>query len=168
MQQTVRLNTFETNSSSTHSLVLKNYTDNDYVSISNKIIVEFIDTDDCGRLHSLKEKVSYLVSHIINNYKYDVYDYSDLKEQVENDYNFIRIKDFVKEHFNKDVVLPPILNNQHNEEYGEVPIEEIVSINHQLVNDTFDDLLQDIVYANSEDLLAKILNPNTAIEIGHD
>ena len=88
MKQTMRNKTFETNSSSTHSLVLKKYADDNYTSASNKIVVDFIDTDSMYRASSLKEKVSYLVSQIINNYKYDVLDYKDLKEQVENNYNF--------------------------------------------------------------------------------
>ena len=90
MKQTMRNKTFETNSSSTHSLVLKKYAADSYTSASNKIVVDFIDTDSMYRASSLKEKVSYLVSQIINNYKYDVLDYEDLKEQVENDKKYLR------------------------------------------------------------------------------
>ena len=168
MKQTMRNKTFETNSSSTHSLVLKKYADDNYTSASNKIVVDFIDTDSMYRASSLKEKVSYLVSQIINNYKYDVLDYKDLKEQIENDYNFKRIKEYVKEHFNKEVVLPNEFDNYNEDEDYEKSIDEIVNINHQLINHDFDELLKDIVISYNRDFLGEILNPNTEIEFGHD
>lgn len=168
MKQTMRNKTFETNSSSTHSLVLKRYVDDAYTSASNKIVVDFINTESMHRASSLKEKVSYLVSQIINNYKYDVLDYKDLKEQVENDYNFKRINEYVKEHFNKEVVLPNEFDNYDEDEDYEKSIDEIVSINHQLVNHDFDELLKDIVISYNRDFLGEILNPNTEIEFGHD
>ena len=66
-----RVEVFETNSSSTHSLsYCKNVDLKEYIPVGDKIIIDFINTDMDGVFVTLKEKVSYLVSHIINNYKY--------------------------------------------------------------------------------------------------
>ena len=91
-----------------------------------------------------------------------------LKEQIENDYNFKRIKEYVKEHFNKEVVLPNEFDNYDEDEDYEKSIDGIVNINHQLINHDFDELLKDIVISYDRDCLGEILNPNTEIEFGHD
>ena len=62
----IRRGTFETNSSSTHALSVTKGDHSDYLSPSDTLVVEFIDTDDCIVLSTLKEKVSYLVSQIVN------------------------------------------------------------------------------------------------------
>ena len=68
----IRNKTFETNSSSTHSLsYCGNVNLDTYTPVGDKIVIEFINTDDGGTFTTLKRKVSYLVSHIINNYRYD-------------------------------------------------------------------------------------------------
>lgn len=163
MKTKIRVNTFETNSSSTHSLTVKNYIDDDYLSPSNKVIVDFIDTDDEYSLDSLKAKVSYLVSHIINRYKYDCMNYADLKEQVEHDYDFICIKDKVKEKFDKEVMLPETYTT-----YGsDNNLEDIVTINHQLYSTSLQELLRDM-FTFDRDLLDETLNPNTRIIFGRD
>lgn len=150
---------FETNSSSTHSLICtRKMDDYEYLPESDKVIVDFIDTNDEYRLMTLREKVSYLVSHIVNHYKYDVEDYDDLKEQVECSYDFERIVNYVREHFGKEVVLP--------KKY-DYDIDEIVGINHQLICRDLDELLEDMIEYD-HDFLDDVLAPDKTIEIGHD
>lgn len=165
----IRQETFETNSSSTHSLAIKTYKEK-YLSPSSTLVVDFINTDDCTVLSTLKEKVSYLVSQIIDKYKYNVYDYNDLKEQVESDYDFKRIADYVMEHFGKKVVLPKSYKvHDYVDEDGETynDLDEIVNINHQIRYTNLDDLLNDLV-TEHHDLLDDVLNENTLIEFGRD
>lgn len=166
----VRKDVFETNSSSTHALSITNGSQSDYLSPSSTLVVEFIDTDDCGTLCTLKEKVSYLVSQIVNKYKWDVYDYEDLKEQVEHDWDFQRIVSFVKEKYNKNVVLPKNhkvykYTDEDGEEYND--LEDIVNINHQIVCSNLDELLEDLVN-NDRNLLDEVLREDTIIEFGRD
>lgn len=156
----IRQETFETNSSSTHSLAIKTYKEK-YLSPSSTLVVDFINTDDCTVLSTLKEKVSYLVSQIIDKYKYNVYDYDDLKEQVESDYDFKRIADYVMEHFGKKVVLPKSYNGQGDD------LDEIVNINHQIRCTSLEGLLEDLV-TEHHDLLDDVLSENTLIEFGRD
>lgn len=158
--ESIRKGVFETNSSSTHTLTIKEYKQ-EYLSPSSTLVVDFINTDDCTVLSTLKEKVSYLVSQIIDKYKYNVYDYNDLKEQVESDYDFKRIADYVMEHFGKKVVLPKSYNSQGDD------LDEIVNINHQIRCTNLDDLLNDLV-TEHHDLLDDVLNENTLIEFGRD
>lgn len=165
----IRQETFETNSSSTHSLAIKTYKEK-YLSPSSTLVVDFINTDDCTVLSTLKEKVSYLVSQIIDKYKYNVYDYNDLKEQVESDYDFKRIADYVMEHFGKKVVLPKSYKvHDYVDEDGETynDLDEIVNINHQIRYTNLDDLLNNLV-TEHHDLLDDVLNENTLIEFGRD
>ena len=103
----IRNKTFESNSSSTHSLsYCGNVNLDTYTPVGDKIVIEFINTDDGGTFTTLKRKVSYLVSHIINNYKYNCLDYEDLVEQVSNSYDFKRISNYVKNKYGKEVVFP--------------------------------------------------------------
>lgn len=153
----IRHSIFETNSSSTHSLSYFN-NNNHYLNISSKILIRFIHTDEETILTTLKDKVSYLVSHIINEYKYNVDDYDDLKEQVEKDYNFQKIKRYVSEHFGKEIVLPKKYKGD---------IEEIVDINHQLVGDSIEDVLKEIV-TYDHDLLDDVLSKDSTIAFGRD
>lgn len=165
----IRQETFETNSSSTHSLAIKTYKEK-YLSPSSTLVVDFINTDDCTVLSTLKEKVSYLVSQIIDKYKYNVYDYNDLKEQVESDYDFKRIADYVMEHFGKKVVLPKSYKvHDYVDEDGETynDLDEIVNINHQIRCTSLEGLLEDLV-TEHHDLLDDVLNENTLIEFGRD
>ena len=58
----IRNKTFETNSSSTHSLsYCGNVNLDTYTPVGNKIVIEFINTDDGGTFTTLKRKVSYLL-----------------------------------------------------------------------------------------------------------
>lgn len=166
----VRKDVFETNSSSTHALSITEGSQSDYLSPSSTLVVEFIDTDDCGTLCTLKEKVSYLVSQIVNKYKWDVYDYEDLKEQVEHDWDFQRIASFVKEKYNKNVVLPKNHKvNRYTDEDGEEynDLEDIVNINHQIQYSDLDELLSSLANHN-RDLLEEVLRKDTIIEFGRD
>lgn len=156
--KTIRNKVFETNSSSTHSLIMDDTPNDSYVPESNKIIINFIDTNDERVLYTLRDKVSYLVSHIVDKYKYDCIDYTDLIEQVSNNYGFQRIKQFVKEKFNKDIVFPKTYSGD---------IEDIVNINHQLICSNLDDLLRELVEYQF-DYLQMVLSNNSVIEIGHD
>lgn len=164
----IRQNIFETNSSSTHVLTIGKKQE-DYLSPSKTLVVDFINTDDVFTLGTLKEKVSYLVSQIIERYKYDVYDYDDLKEQVENSPDFRRIADYVKDKYGKEVRLPKtykiiVYKDENGETYTN--IDEIVNINHQIRCSSLDELLDELVYR--QDLLDEVLRDDTYIEIGRD
>lgn len=152
--RTERKGIFETNSSSTHALSLTNK-ENDYIPKSDKIIIQFVNTDDDIVYSSLKEKVSYLVGHIINHYKWDCLDYEDLIDNVKKDYDFKRIQRYVYENFRKEIVFP-------KEYKGE--LEEIVNINHQLLNDDLDSLLQDMM--EYRDYLAEYFEEDKSVVIG--
>lgn len=155
----IRNKTFETNSSSTHSLsYCGNVNLDTYTPVGDKIVIEFINTDDGGTFTTLKRKVSYLVSHIVNNYKYNCLDYEDLVEQVSNSYDFKRISNYVKNKYGKEVVFP-------KEYKGD--IEEIVYINHQLLERNLDGVLADLI-TEERDYLAEVLDPTQVIELGHD
>lgn len=155
----IRNKTFETNSSSTHSLSYCGDVNLDtYTPVGNKIVIEFINTDDGGTFTTLKRKVSYLVSHIVNNYKYNCLDYEDLVEQVSSSYDFKRISNYVKNKYGKEVVFP-------KEYKGD--IEEIVYINHQLLERNLDGVLADLI-TEERDYLAEVLDPTQIIELGHD
>lgn len=155
----VREGVFETNSSSTHSLVyIDRHDREDYVPKNSTIKVRFIDTDDEFSLSSLEDKVSYLVSHIVRNYKYNAATYEDLVDDVQNDYSFRRLDSYILEHFGKKIVFPTKYDGD---------IEEIVNINHQLITNDFDSLLEDIVDSD-RDYLGEILSPDQVIELGRD
>ncbi len=155
----IRNKTFETNSSSTHSLsYCGNVNLDTYTPVGDKIVIEFINTDDGGTFTTLKRKVSYLVSHIVNNYKYNCLDYKDLVEQVSNSYDFKRISNYVKNKYGKEVVFP-------KEYKGD--IDEIVYINHQLLERNLDGVLADLI-TEERDYLAEVLDPTQVIELGHD
>lgn len=155
----IRNKTFETNSSSTHSLsYCGNVNLDTYTPVGDKIVIEFINTDDGGTFTTLKRKVSYLVSHIVNNYKYNCLDYEDLVEQVSNSYDFKRISNYVKNKYGKEVVFP-------KEYKGD--IDEIVYINYQLLERNLDGVLADLI-TEERDYLAEVLDPTQVIELGHD
>ena len=155
----IRNKTFETNSSSTHSLsYCGNVNLDTYTPVGDKIVIEFINTDDGGTFTTLKRKVSYLVSHIVNNYKYNCLDYEDLVEQVSKSYDFKRISNYVKNKYGKEVVFP-------KEYKGD--IDEIVYINHQLLERNLDGVLADLI-TEERDYLAEVLDPTQVIELGHD
>ena len=147
--RTIRIGTFETNSSSTHTLSVTQGDHSDYLSLSDTLVVEFIDTDDYRVLSTLKEKVSYLVSQIVNWYKNDVYDYDDLKEQVEKSLDFRRIADFVMSRYGKKVVLPKEYKvDRMVDEDGNTysTLEDIVNINHQIRCSNLDELLAELIF----------------------
>lgn len=155
----VRNKIFETNSSSTHSLTFNNKETYNFLSPNSKLVIEFIDTDDYFSLCTLQEKVSYLVSQIINKYKYGALNYQDLINDIEENWDFKRIKKYVKEKYNKEIVFP--------EKY-EGNLDDIVIINHQLTDwHDLDDLLKDI-YSYDHDYLAEVLSPSSIIVIGRD
>ena len=166
----VRNNVFETNSSSTHALSVTKGSHSDYLSPSDTLVVKFIDTDDYRVLSTLKEKVSYLVSQIVNWYKRDVYDYDDLKEQVEKSLDFRRIADFVMSRYGKKVVLPKEYKvDRMVDEDGNTysTLEDIVNINHQIRCSNLDELLEDLVN-HDRNLLDEVLREDTVIEFGWD
>lgn len=155
----LRQSMFETNSSSTHSLVMKNSNiESDYLPFGDTLKIEFFDEE--RPLTTLKEKVSYLVSHIVSWYKYDAEDYEELIRQVRENYDFKRIASYVEEKFHKKIVFP-------KEYKGD--LDDIVTINHQLISwdRDIEEVLQDIVN-NDRDYLAEVLNPDAIIEFGRD
>lgn len=158
MIRKIRNGVFETNSSSTHALVHNSKENYDFLSPSRQLIIDFVNANGIVTYSTLREKVSYLVSQIINKYKYDVLSYEDLIKEVEENYNFQRIKRYVEEHYNKEIVFP--------KKY-EGDLEEIVDINHQLTDwRDLDDLLRDMV--TYSDLLGEVLSPSSSIELDRD
>ena len=99
--KTIRNFIFETNSSSTHALSIGKKLNNDYTPFGDTLKIYWMDTDEERVLNTLKEKVSYLVSHIASWYKYDVEDYDELLEQIKNNYDFRTLENFVKTKYNK-------------------------------------------------------------------
>ena len=156
----IRKNIFETNSSSTHALVIGDFEGKDYAPYGKNLMIRWIDTNEETHLSSLKDKVSYLVSHIASWYKWDCVDYEDLLDEVKKNRDFIRIKEYVKENYNKEIVFPKYDGN----------IEDIVSINHQLVSweHSLDEILDDLISRDNRDLLDKVLQNGNYIEIGFD
>lgn len=154
----IRNGVFETNSSSTHALVYNKKENYDFLSPSRQLIIDFVNANGIVTYNTLKEKVSYLVSQIINKYKYSVLSYEDLIKEVEENYDFQRIKRYVEEHYNKEIVFP--------KKY-EGDLDEIVDINHQLTDwRDLDDLLRDMV--TYSDLLGEVLSPSSSIELDRD
>lgn len=155
----IRNKVFETNSSSTHSLTFNKKENDNFLSPNSELVIHFIDTNDYGIFSTLNEKVSYLVSQIINKYKYDVLSYEDLIEEVEENYDFQRIKKYVKERYDKDIMFP--------EKY-DGDLDNIVYINHQLTDwCDLDDLLTEIITYDHV-LLDEVLSPSSSIKIGRD
>ncbi len=155
-----RKKTFETNSSSTHSLVLGGEMEN-YTPYSSNLKIRWIDTDDEMRLTTLKDKVSYLVSHIASWYMYDVNSYAELVAMIKTDYQFKEIEDVVNKVFHKQIIFP-------SEYHGD--IEEIVGINHQLISWDKDlgDILIELLQFDHETLLKIVLANGNIIEFGRD
>ena len=156
----IRRETFETNSSSTHALSIGKKLDNDYTPFGDTLKIYWMNTDDESVLNTLKEKVSYLVSHIASWYKYDVENYDELLEQIKSNYYFHMLEDFVKIKYNKQIVFPKTYEGD---------IEDIVNINHQLTswNHSLTEILEDIV-DEDRDYLAEVLEDGNNIVFGRD
>lgn len=152
-----RYNIFETNSSSTHDLVVSGIHD-DYLPPNSTILVRFINTDDDTYYGTLQEKISYLVSHIVRRYINNASTYKNLIDDVKDSWDFKRLDDYVYDHFNKRIVFP--------EKY-EYNLDDIVYINHQLLESSLENVLDDLVRPENN-LLDIVLDPNKAIRIGHD
>lgn len=153
----IRNNVFETNSSSTHALTTTNNLGKDYVPFGNTLKIRFFNEEET--LTTLADKVSYLVSHIISWYKWDVASYDDLIEQVKENSDFRRIEYYVRERYGKQIVFP--------EKY-DGDLEEIVEINHQLQSweHNLDEVLRDMI--NERDLLDEVLSDGKMIVFGRD
>ena len=156
----IRRETFETNSSSTHALSIGKKLDNDYTPFGDTLKIYWMNTDDESVLNTLKEKVSYLVSHIASWYKYDVENYDELLEQIKSNYYFHMLEDFVKIKYNKQIVFPKTYEGD---------IEDIVNINHQLTswNHSLTEILEDIV-DKDRIYLAEVLEDENNIVFGRD
>ncbi|MCI6457117.1 MAG: hypothetical protein MSA56_05320 [Clostridium sp.] len=153
----IRKNVFETNSSSTHALTVGRVLGEDYVPYGNNLKIRWFDEEET--LTTLKDKVSYLVSHIASWYVYNAEDYEDLIEQVKENWDFKRIENYVWEKYGKKIVFPEYKGS----------LEDMVEINHQLVSwgHNLDEVLEDIV--NEErDYLAEVLEDGKDIEFGRD
>lgn len=155
--KTIREDTFETNSSSTHSLAYIRKQEN-YLPEGNELKIRFIDTDEEFVLSTLEDKVSYLVAHIINKYKWDEQSYGELIERVTNNYDYKMLEDYIWEHYKKRIVFPEKYNGD---------IEDIVQINHQLIESDFSEVLRMICDEN-RDYLGEIFDENKCIEFGRD
>lgn len=155
--KTIRTNTFETNSSSTHSLTYIRKQEN-YLPKGNELKIRFIDTDEEFSLSTLEDKVSYLVAHIIDKYKWDEQSYGELIKRVANNYDYKMLEDYVWEHYKKRIVFPKEYNGD---------IEDIVQINHQLIESDFSEVLR-MICDEDRDYLGEIFDENKCIEIGRD
>lgn len=153
----IRENTFETNSSSTHSLTYIRKQEN-YLPKGDELKIRFIDTDEEFSLSTLEDKVSYLVAHIIDKYKWDEQSYGELIERVANNYDYKMLEDYVWEHYKKRIVFPEKYNGD---------IEDIVQINHQLIESDFSEVLR-MICDEDRDYLGEIFDENKCIEIGRD
>lgn len=155
----IRNNIFETNSSSTHSLVVSGILGQDYAPFGNKLKIRWIDTDDEYSLATLSAKVSYLVSHIASWYINSAEDYEDLISQVKDNWDFKRIQRYVQEKYGKEIVFPSY----------EGDLEDLVNINHQLIsyNRQLDEVLIDML-DYERDYLAEVLEDGKRIEFGRD
>lgn len=140
----IRKNTFETNSSSTHTLVVSKEPKIDYIPLAKHIKIQWIDTNDFLGLETLEEKLSYLISHLANKLKYSCNTYEELLEEITENYEYKNIEKYIKEKFDKDIRFPINKNGIYND------IEYIAEINHQLipwntsivVEDVLDDLIE--------------------------
>lgn len=143
----IRRGIFETNSSSTHSLVIGEEYEN-YIPISSHIKIQWCDTDDSYCLTTFQEKLSYLVSHIAYHLVYNCNTYKDLLNDLEENTEYKILKNFIKKEYKKKIRFP--LNKNDN-------LEDLIIINHQLVtwgssilDEVLDDLLLTLHYAKEE------------------
>ena len=159
--ETIRYGVFETNSSSTHALTSGRKLNEEYVPAASKLKIRWIDTDDESVLNTLKDKVSYLVSHIANWYKYDVNTYEELLEEIRNDSDFQEIENYVLERFGKQIICP---------EYKGECVEDVVNSNHQLTswNHNLKEILEDLIDKEERNYLAEVLEDGKDIEFGRD
>lgn len=157
----IRNSIFETNSSSTHSLVFMN--EEEKPKRNNKpteLKVKFINTDENPVFVTVKEKLNYLVNHIVAKYNYWADDYGDLIDQVRDDYDFKRLSEYALYVYNINITFP----KTHKKN-----LEEIVNINHQLRESTLDDVLSDLISIyDFNEKLSYILDDNKKIVTGHD
>ena len=159
--ETISYGVFETNSSSTHALTSGRKLNEEYVPAASKLKIRWIDTDDESVLNTLKDKVSYLVSHIANWYKYDVNTYEELLEEIRNDSDFQEIENYVLQTFGKQIIFP---------EYKGECVEDVVNINHQLTswNHNLKEILEDLIDKEERNYLAEVLEDGKDIEFGRD
>lgn len=155
----IRNNIFETNSSSTHSLTIGNPLGKRYLPYGKYLKIRWIDTDDERVLSTLTEKVSYLVSHIADWYKYNVRNYDELLEEIKNDWEFKKIETYVKNNFNKEIIFPEYNGN----------IEDVVEINHQLqaYNHSINEIIEEMMNRDI-DYLDTYLQDGEDVEFGYD
>ena len=160
MNQKIRKRTFETNSSSTHSLVVTNELKDKYMPLTDTIMIRWINTDEETALSTLRDKISYLVSHIAYWYKNDVYDYDELIWRIKNDENYKTIEEYVSEKYGKLIQFPEKYNGE---------IEEVVNINHQLVSygNNLEEILEDIINPKNN-YLEEVLEDGRTIEFDRD
>lgn len=140
----IRRGTFETNSSSTHSLVVSEKGEEGYVPLAKHIKISWICTDDEYFLESLNDKLSYLISHIALKLSYNCNNYEDLLEELQENFEYRKIEEYVKKTFDKEIRFPENKNGIYDD------VEYIIEINHQLLpwgsgipaEETLDDLIQ--------------------------
>lgn len=154
----VRASVFETNSSSTHSLTVGRAKGNNYTQPGKYLKIRWFDEEE--PLITLEDKVSYLVSHIASWYKYNAPNYEALIEEIKDNWDFWKIKEYVQSHFGKEIIFP--------EKY-EGNLDDIVEINHQLTswNHSLSEILEDLVY-DEINLLDEVLKDGNEIFFGRD
>ena len=123
----IRTGTFETNSSSTHSLVVTDKQQAEYIPLARHIKINWIDTDDYYILETLEEKASYLISYIANKIKYSCNNYEELLDEIKDNFEFKGIEQYIKDKFNKEIRFPENKDGIFDD------VEYIAEINHQLI-----------------------------------
>ena len=133
----IRYGTFETNSSSTHTLVIpsgvadlkkKNKDLRNYLPAAKHAKIEWICTDDYYTLTTFEEKLSYLVSQIALPLTYSCNNYKELLEELQDNFEYQLLAEYIKTKFDKEIRFPDnengVLDNMNS----------IIEINHQLIS----------------------------------
>lgn len=154
----IRKGTFETNSSSTHTLVFGKNTDEENMPLAKHIKIEWIDTDDYYYLEGVKEKLSYLISHIANKVKWDCNTYEELLEEIQDNFEYKEIAEFIKEKYDKEIRFPDNKNNIYTD------MEYVCEINHQLIpwgsGAVIDEVLSELIEYSVDSEDRRMYNPD--------
>jgi hypothetical protein len=162
----VRKGTFETNSSSTHSLVVLKIGVEGYIPLAKHIKIEWIDTNDYYVLDTLEEKLSYLVSHIANKVKYSCNTYEELLEEVEDNFEYKEIKEYILKTFDKEIRFPANKDGIYDD------VEYITEINHQLVpwgsGAPVDEVLDELIEYRTDKDENRLYNKETECDLSFE
>ena len=161
----IRQKTFETNSSSTHSLVLGNRMDN-YIPLSKHLKIEWIDTDDYYFLDTLEGKLSYLISHLANKLKWSCNTYEELLEEISNNFEYKQIEEYIQKKFDKKIRFPSNKNGIYDD------VEYIAEINHQLIpwgqGGVIEEVLDELIRYSENEKEERIYDSNIELDLSFE